>query len=283
MNFRKTLSTSFEISGVGLQTSQNVTIKVHPDFDGMGIKLFQSNVSKDIGLLGKEWNVADALSRTTNISHVSGLGYIYTVEHLLSAIIGCGIDDAFIEVFGDEIPFLDGSAKDFCEAINRTGIQETKHPLKIATLAAPVIVKQGLTTLIALPSDETFIECLIDYPSQPLIKTQFFKFLFDSSSYLKQIAFCRTFCSKEEATYLQSKGLMKGGSLDCAVVLDEDRVLTPGGLRCENEMVRHKILDLMGDLSLVGKKFSAHIVAICPGHRYNAIFAREILKNLRFE
>jgi UDP-3-O-[3-hydroxymyristoyl] N-acetylglucosamine deacetylase len=187
---------------------------------------------------------------------------------------GSNIDNALISLTGPEVPIADGSALPFVDMIKEAGIEELSVKRKIAAISEPVFFSQDDIHLIALPAQEFRISYTLHYPFSPLIRSQFYSFSGDEENYEKEIAPSRTFCLYEEIMPLMEKGMIKGGGLDSALVIAEDRVLNPEGLRFSDEMVRHKILDLLGDLSLMQIPLHAHILAIRSGHATNVAFAR---------
>lgn len=207
---------------------------------------------------------------------------VQTVEHLLSALRAFHIDNALITLSGPEVPIMDGSALPFVEMIKEAGVEDLEEKRKIVALSEPVFFSKDDIHLVALPSSEFRISYTLHYPFSPLIRTQFYSFCGDEEHYAKEIAPSRTFCLYEEIAPLMEKGLIKGGGLDSAVVIAEDRVLNPGGLRFSDEMVRHKILDLLGDISLLQIPLLTHILAIRSGHATNVAFAKLLFNHIRY-
>ena len=205
---------------------------------------------------------------------------IKTVEHLMSALSALKIDNLLIEVDGPELPACDGSAIQYVGMIEKAGIKELDVLRKIYKLGKIVQFTKGGTHLIAIPAEEFQISNTLYYPHSNFLRSQFFSFKVNSEGYKKDIAPSRTFSLYEEIEPMLKKGLLKGAGLENGVVIKDEKVANPDGLRFTDEMVRHKILDLLGDLSLIGKPFLAHIIAIRSGHFANVEFAREILNNL---
>ena len=202
--------------------------------------------------------------------------FVQTVEHLLAAFSAYGIDNVRIELDGPEVPILDGSSLGFVELIEEAGLKELDEIKNVHTIASPIYWNQGDAFIVAIPSDEFKITYTLSYPGHPLLEAQTYTLVLSPESFKKQIAPCRTFVLFEEVAPLIDKGLIKGASLDSGVVIKGKEVLNSEGLRFSNEMVRHKILDLIGDLSLAGAPFNAHIIAMRSGHAANAEFAREL-------
>lgn len=268
---QKTLARAFECSGRGLFSGKHVFVRVSPASSNYGIQFERVDLPGASLIPAKLSSVSEAL-RTTKLA--VGQASVSLVEHLLSALHVYGIDHAHIAVDGPEIPILDGSAKGFVEAIEEAGSIELEEPSKAIVVEEPLFWSREQTHLVALPSEEFRISYTLHYPESPLIFSQYYTTSIEQNNYRLQLAPCRTFALFEEVVPLVEKGLLKGDSLEYGLVLHGDKVLTPGGLRFRDEMVRHKILDLIGDLSLIGKPLRAHIIAIRSGHASNIAFAR---------
>lgn len=230
--------------------------------------------------LANEPIVPAAISLVSSNSRNTTLGLkgveIHTVEHVLAAVKAFNIDNLSIEIDGIEPPVGNGSSDVFVEMIEEAGIHEQNGNVPIVKISTPVFWTEGEIHLVALPSDHYRISYTLNYPDTRLIKTQYFSYQLSSESFKKEIAMCRTFSLYEEVSALMDRGLIKGASLDNAVVVKDDTILSKGGLFFPDEMVRHKILDIIGDLSLVGVDFLAHIIAIRSGHASNVAFAKKI-------
>jgi UDP-3-O-[3-hydroxymyristoyl] N-acetylglucosamine deacetylase len=205
---------------------------------------------------------------------------IHTVEHLLSALKAMGVDNAILAISGPEVPIMDGSSEAFVEAILKAGIVELEEEKEIYTLDSPISWSKGDIHLVAIPAQEFRISYTLHFPESAILKSQYFSIVINPQNFAEQIASCRTFCLYEEIAPFIESGLIKGGGLDNAVIIKNDVVINPDGVRFSDEMVRHKILDLIGDLSLVSCPFYAHIIAIRSGHASNIAFARELLNHL---
>jgi UDP-3-O-[3-hydroxymyristoyl] N-acetylglucosamine deacetylase len=218
-----------------------------------------------------------ARSTTIGIGDAS----VQTVEHLLAAIAAYNIDNVTIEISDGEPPIADGSAAPFVELIERAGIVELGSPSPILRLNAPIYISHKETHLVALPADEYRISYTLHYPKSAAIRSQYFSLSVNQESFKREISTCRTFALYEEITALMEKGLIRGGSLENAIVIKDDVILTKEGkLEFDDELVRHKVLDLIGDLSLVGIPFLAHIIAIRSGHTTNVALGKEIKAHL---
>lgn len=201
---------------------------------------------------------------------------VSTVEHLLSAFVGMGIDNALVEITGEEVPIADGSAAPFCDLIADAGITELDAPRRVVNLTEPVAVRSGKSYLVAMPADSFIVSVtLVNDHRHPALTDQYVEFEVSQAVYRAEIASARTFGFVKELERLRQAGLVLGATLENAIGIGETEILTP--LRFPNEMARHKALDLIGDLSLVGGSLRAHIVAVRPGHTVNNLLARRIL------
>jgi UDP-3-O-[3-hydroxymyristoyl] N-acetylglucosamine deacetylase len=203
-----------------------------------------------------------------------------TVEHLLSALSGCGIDNAEIEVEGEEIPILDGSAREWVSAIEASGIAELGKPVVMHILTKPVALQVEDSWMVASPSDEFKITCVSRF-DHPMLGTEVVTYRHNPRHYAEQVAPARTFGFIEEVEALRAAGLARGGSIENALIVFPDRFSS--ALRLPHECNRHKLLDLIGDLSLTGRRFRASITAVKPSHKANVEFARTLASGLVIE
>jgi UDP-3-O-[3-hydroxymyristoyl] N-acetylglucosamine deacetylase len=201
-----------------------------------------------------------------------------TVEHLLAALGGLGIDNVLVEVDGEEVPIMDGSAAPFVLMIRSVGIREQQQPRRIVVVQRTVQVKDGDKVAELRPADGLRISYRIEF-DHPTVATQSFDYFHSADAFESELCRARTFGFLSEVEMLKASGLAKGGSLDNAVVLDEKTILNAEGLRFENEFVRHKVLDAVGDLSLVGFPVAGHLLAHKAGHALNQALVRELLSD----
>jgi len=270
-----TLSKPVEFAGVGLFSGQHCSVRMVPASVDSGI-IFQR-----MDLPGKPEIPArlEFVSETPRCTRLmKGNGSVQMVEHLLSALRGMGIDNLKIEVQGPEIPVGDGSAQEIVRLIEQAGIKTLNVPKKVLRIQKPVYWSEGETHLIALPFPGFRISYTLHYPHSSLIRSQYFSFLLTEQFYKFEISPCRTFSLYEELVPMMEKGWLKGGGLENALVIQGDRILNPGGSRFPDEMVRHKALDLIGDLALLGVHLEGHIFSVRSGHAANVAFAKELLK-----
>ncbi len=255
------------LSGVGLHSGAGASVRLLPAPSGAGRVFRQAETRQEIAALAS--NVCDT-SRCTRLR--SGGWEVQTVEHVLSALAGLGVDDAVIELSGgSEVPALDGSAAPFARAISEAGLRGQVETVQAITLTQPIYVSEGGSTLIALPSERFSLAVVLDYPRHAYLGTQAAVFA-GADDYASQIAPARTYGFLAEIHALKAAGLGLGASRDNAVVLGAAGYETP--LRFVNELARHKILDLVGDLALAGRPVCAEIVAVRPGHTLNVRLAR---------
>lgn len=226
-----------------------------------------------------EYVCANARNTTLGVADVR----VHTVEHVLAALRANQIDNLCIEIHGIEPPVGNGSSDVFVEMIENAGIAEQDAFVPIVKLQNPVYWSEDEIHLVALPYDGYRISYTLNYPDTKLLKSQYFSVDINSESFKKEIAPCRTFSLYEEVSMLMDRGLIKGASLDNAVVVKDDVILSKDGLFFPDEMVRHKILDVVGDLSLVGFDFQGHIIAIRSGHASNVAFAKKLFNYITTE
>ena len=216
-------------------------------------------------------------NRSTSLSR--GNAKIHTVEHVLAAFAGRGVDNAIVELDANEPPIADGSARQYMKMIESAGIQAQSEPRESFGIKEPIILEQGESTISVFPHDGLKITCTsADKKSR---FTQFYSLEITPESWEREISHARTFCFFEEIEFLIKNGLIKGGSLENAVVIRDDAILTTEPLRYPDEFVRHKMLDIIGDLALVGCPIRGHIVAVRPGHSANCELAKQIIAQMR--
>jgi len=265
-----TLRKTLEFSGIGLHTGQHAAIEVRPAPPGDGIT-FVLGTTRVPALVE---NVVDT-SRATVLG--SSGASVSTTEHLLSALFAMGVTNAEIVVDGPEIPARDGSAAEFVEAIVACGVESQARPRKILELDASCVLRAGDRMIAAFPAPAFRVRFVADFP--PPIGTQYFDGEIDPERYRSEIAGARTFAYLHEVEALWARGLGRGGSLENALVFAPDGPMQP--LRWPNEAVRHKLLDLIGDLALLGAWPQFEVVAIKSGHELHAALARALRAQLR--
>ena len=275
---QKTLKKSFSIKGVGLHSGKSVKMQICPSEPNTGIVFKRTDLTKNNYVIPNIFNVSNAMLCTT-ISNEFGVK-ISTLEHLMAALFGKGVDNAFIEIDSEEVPILDGSAKKFVEEIDRVGIKISDSPIKIIKIEKEIILEDGSKKISIEPSKISLdIDFEIKYNNN-LIGTQrnLVKVYEDD---LKDIYNSRTFCLFEDIEKLKTMNLAKGGSLENAIVVKDDKILNKGGLRNEKEFVNHKILDCIGDLFLAGHKIVGKIVCSQGGHKLTNQLLRKVFDDNR--
>lgn len=273
---QRTLAREVSIQGNALHTGEAVTLTLKPAPAGHGIVFKRVDLTGAPELRPTVDQVTD-LVRATTIQ--SGHAKIHTVEHVLSALHGCGVDNVIIEMNASEPPIMDGSAKPFVNLILQGDPIEQDQEREYFTLDAPVSVTRGDSSIIALPADELKISCTS--ADNRGIHTQHLSLSIDPDTYITQIAAARTFTIYEDIEELLKLGKIKGGSLDCAVVIKGDKIISKEPLRFKDEFVRHKMLDIVGDVMLLGMPLKAHIIATRPGHAINAELTKALFERLQ--
>lgn len=272
---QRTLAREVSISGSALHTGESVTLTLKPAPADHGVVFKRVDLNGAPELKPRIDQVTD-LVRATTIQ--SGHAKIHTVEHLLSALHGCGVDNVLVEMNASEPPIMDGSARPYVNLILQGEPVEQDKDREYFQLEAPVSVTRGNSSIIALPSDELKISCTS--ADDRGIHTQHLSLTIDPEVYMTQIAAARTFTIYEDIEELIKLGKIRGGSLDCAIVIKGDKILSKEPLRFKDEFVRHKILDIIGDILLLGQPLKAHIVATRPGHAINADLTKALYEKL---
>lgn len=273
---QRTLKNEIRATGVGLHTGQKVYLTLLPAPVDAGIVFRRVDLNPVVEIPAKAANVGDTTLSTTLIQ--DGVR-VSTVEHLLSAMAGLGIDNAIIEVSADEVPIMDGSAGPFVFLIQSAGIVEQNAPKKFIRIKKPVTVQDGDKSATFLPFEGFKVSFTIDF-DHPVFRGRKLDATvdFSSTSFVKEVSRARTFGFMHEIEYLRSKGLAKGGSVDNAIVVDKFRILNEDGLRYEDEFVKHKILDAIGDLYLLGTSLIGEYKAHKSGHGLNNKSLLELIK-----
>ena len=264
---QRTLKNSIQANGVGLHTGEKVYLTLRPSAPDTGVIFRRIDLNPVVEIPAKAENVGDTMLSTTLIKN--GVR-VSTVEHLLSALAGMGIDNLIIDVSASEIPIMDGSAAPFVFLLQSAGIEEQDAPKKFIKVKRSVTVKLGEKRATFKPFDGFKINFAIDF-DHPVFENQTLNASIDfsSTSFVKEVSRARTFGFMHEFEYLRAKGLARGGSLDNAIVVDESQILNEDGLRFEDEFVKHKILDAIGDLYLMGNSIIGEFDAHKSGHGLN--------------
>ena len=274
MEMQQTVAKSAAVGGIALHTGARATVRLQPAPENTGI------IFRRIDLPGKP-EVQALASKVVDVQRgttiADGKAIVYTVEHIMSALHAFKIDNCIVEMDGMEPPIVDGSSVAFVKMIQEAGIVVQNAPARTFTPDAPVYADGGRTTVVLLPDPEKLtIQCVTDFKNCP-VNTQYFQYELESESYLREIAPGRTFVDYRDLRMLLSVGLCKGGSLDAAAIIHDGAIICKDCLRFENEIVRHKILDAIGDLYLTGCRVTGKLVAVCPGHPKNVELAGKLL------
>lgn len=270
---QQTLAKPVSFSGIGLHSGNDVSMTLLPAPPNTGV-VFRRVDLKNRTEIPAQVEYITETSRSTTIAKSEVK--VQTVEHVLASLAGFRITNAIIEVDSNEPPIADGSSREFCKMILDSGIQEQKEKVEPIVITEAIDYLHDETIMSILPYDGLKITCTSSDKSGRF--TQFFSIDVTVESWKKEIAHARTFCFYEEIEFLIKNGLIRGGSLENAIVIREDAVLTTEPMRYREEFVRHKILDIIGDLSLIGAPLLGHVVAIKPGHAANCELAKLILQ-----
>ncbi|MCF6247555.1 MAG: UDP-3-O-acyl-N-acetylglucosamine deacetylase [Desulfobacula sp.] len=272
---QKTLSQHVSISGIGVHSGKQSQLTINPAPQNHGIKFRRTDLpgTHDIQALFK-------LVVDTSLATVLGTNgaIVSTIEHLMACFAGLGIDNALVEINDYEIPIMDGSAKIFTHLIQDTGLVEQAAPKHFFIIKKPITVIDNDKSVIATPEPGFKITCNIDF-DHPLIGKQQITFDREKNDFEKEISHARTFGFIKDIELLKRFSLGKGGSLDNAIIIDKDRILNEEGLRYPDEFVRHKLLDSLGDFSLLGMPIQGHIVTHKSGHTLNHLFIKTFLED----
>jgi UDP-3-O-[3-hydroxymyristoyl] N-acetylglucosamine deacetylase len=270
---QQTLKNELKISGIGLHSGCQSNLVIAPADENSGISFVRSDLENGIEIPALFSFVAD----TRNCTCLGKNGQIVsTIEHIMASLYAFGIDNALIKVDNPEVPILDGSAKVFCDSLKSVEIVKQSSKRKYLRVKKDIMFKDDKGNFVCLkPADEFKVKFEIDFPSK-IVGHQEFSGVITKELFVNNIAPARTFCEKYQVDYLKSIGLIKGGSLENAVVLDGETILNDGGFRMKNECVIHKVLDLVGGMYTSGYRLLAESVGFRSGHYHN----NEVLKKL---
>ncbi len=270
-----TLRQQVHCSGVGLHCGHVVNLTLKPAPAGTGIRFWRSDVAPESAWIEGRWDSVSDTTLCTTVGNAHGVT-VATVEHLVAALAAAGVDNVIVALDAPEPPAMDGSAEPFLFLIGCAGVISQPAQRSMLRIVKPVRVEDGVKSAMFLPGAGTSIDVTIDFDS-PAIGRQRIALALSGMRFKSDLARARTFGFAHEVAYLQSKGLARGGSLDNAVVIQDDTVINPGGLRFADEFVRHKALDAVGDLYLAGGPFIGRYVANQPGHKLNNLLLRALL------
>jgi len=280
MRYQKTIAKAFSASGVGLFTGAQVSMNVKPAEVDAGI-VFKRMDIPDAPTIRAHLDAVKATPRCTILGNQEFS--ISTVEHILAAFSALQISNVLIELDGPEVPIFDGSSDIFVTQILKAGVVVQDSQTEAIQLTHPIFFSSGSSHIVALPSDKFTVSYTLQFPDNYKIPTQFLTLDINEKSFVDDLSLARTFSSYEEIAPLIEKGSVLGGSLSSALVYKDGHVMNPEGLRYKDECVRHKILDLVGDLALLERPLNAHILAIRSGHAANVALGRLINQYLTLE
>lgn len=270
---QRTIAKKFSVTGIGIHSGKKVTMTLHPAEADTGIQ-FQRTDIPNAPVLRATATTVGATENNTTIGE--GQNAVHTVEHLLSAFYGFGIENVFCEINGPEVPIMDGSGASFVFLLKETGIVTLNKSKKFLIVLEKVRVEFDDKWAEIEPSSKLIIDSTIVF-AHPTIKTQNKVFEFSCENYINEIGRARTFGFVKDVDALKRKGLIKGGSLDNAIVLDDYKVVNPEGLRFADEFIRHKILDTVGDIALMGYEIAGKITTYKSGHHVHNLLCRKLL------
>lgn len=273
MRLQRTIKQELTFEGMGLHTGKPASVRLRPASRNTGIVFYRSD--RGVYIRAHVSAVSDTTFATT-------LGYngtsIKTVEHILAAATGLGIDNLIIEVNGPEVPILDGSSSGFVESILAAGMARQASGLRYFKVVQPLAFREGHTEILALPYEGRRVSFRIFYDHH-LLGAQEMSLDLSGRNFAKEIAPARTFGFLKDVEYLRARGLAQGGSLENAVIIGDNGVLNASGLRFKDELIRHKILDFMGDLALCGTLIEGHFIVNRSGHTTNIRFLKKFLSS----
>ncbi|HNX81061.1 MAG TPA: UDP-3-O-acyl-N-acetylglucosamine deacetylase [Candidatus Omnitrophota bacterium] len=268
MDKQKTIEKEISVSGIGLHTASKTTVTFKPAAVDTGIIFVRTDIAeRPSEKLSVDLLLSKSITgRRTSIGK-EGFYEIHTIEHMLAALSGLGIDNIIIEIDNQEAPGLDGSSQNYLQALIHAGIKELDKERKVLEIKEPLCVEEGNASIMILPCSDFKISYTLDY-DHPMLKSQFLGVTVSAESFKKELASARTFCLESEAEILKSKGLGCGANYDNTLVVGIDGVIK-NKLRFPDEFVRHKVLDLMGDLYVLGMPIKGHVIALRSGHGLN--------------
>ena len=270
---QRTITGPVRFSGVGLHSGKDVNLTIKPAPANHGIRFVRTDVLEHPGISAHFSRVID-----TSLATVIGNDgvIVSTIEHLMACLAGLCIDNAIVELDAYEVPVMDGSAEPFTKEIVKAGIEKLQHPRQYFVLKKPISLKENGKTVTAVPSSSFKITCKIDF-DHPLIKKQTYSIDMSGGCFENEICGARTFGFFHEYELMKRFGLARGGSLDNAIVVDKENILNTEGLRYPDEFVRHKLLDCLGDFSLLGMPLLADVTVEKSGHAFNHAFLKKFL------
>ena len=265
---QQTIRKPARVEGKGLHTGAVVRVDFKPAPPDSGISFLRTDLAGSSPIHASVSSILDAGRRPRRTSVGNGVVEVHTIEHLMASCFGCGIDNLQVEISGEEVPGMDGSAHPFLEVFRRAGIQEQAAPRRTIPVREPVWVEEGSASLVVFPADSFRVSYTLSYPV-PSLAAQFFTAEVTPAVFEKELAPSRTFCLAQEVEALRKVGLGKGADYENTVLVEPNGRVVNNHLRYPDEFVRHKVLDLIGDLYLLGQPIQGHVLAIRSGHALN--------------
>ncbi len=273
--FQRTIKKNIEFKGIGLHTGCNSTVNLIPAPPDTGIIFRRTDLNGFC--IEASWENVEKVFYATSLMK-KGV-YISTVEHLLSALYALKIDNLYIDIDEMEVPILDGSSLPFVEKIMEVGILRQKKKAEYFCVNSEIEVKEDDKWVKAIPFEGFKISYEIDFP-HPAIGNQFFSSEIDEKTYREEISWSKTFGFLKDIEFLKKNGLIRGGNMENAIVLSENSIINREKLRDSSNFVKHKVLDFIGDLSLLGKRVKGHFIAYKSGHKMHTLLVKEIIKKV---
>ncbi len=274
---QRTLAAPAVFEGVGLHTGQHCRVTASPAPVDTGIRFVRSDVNAEVRLDPR--NVSGTARGTTLMGEKDAK--LHTIEHFLAAAAGLGLTNLRVEVTGEEMPILDGSARPFVEGFRKAGILDQAKPIRPFRVKTPIVIEEGATRMRVEPCDRLMLEVVVSFPKGG-VERQAQTFEWSEGAFERELEGARTFCLDTEVEMLRQQGLIKGATLDCGLVYGPQGVQN-GPLRYENEIARHKTLDLLGDLALLDRPLEARVIVEKGGHKYHVMLAKAIQEQMMAE
>jgi len=269
-----TLKASVTFEGIGLHSGRPVRMVLRPASAEHGIWFRRNDIALGDAMIPAIWDAVEQTPLCTRLANASGVS-VATVEHIMAALAGTGIQNALIEIDGPEAPILDGSSAPFVRGIMAKGVRHQAAPIRAVQILKPVTVTRDGASATLRPADRLKIDFQIDFPGT-VIGRQILSLDQANGTFVRELCDSRTFCRREDVEAMRAQGLALGGTLDNTVVVQGDEILTPGGLRHKDEAVRHKMLDALGDLALAGAPILGHYIGRKAGHALTNALLRTV-------
>lgn len=273
---QNTLKSRVVFEGTGLHGGAPARMVLHPAAADTGIRFRRTDIELGDAVIPALWHNVDRTPLCTRLVNAAGVS-VSTVEHIMAALAGTGVHNALVDIDGPEVPILDGSSAPFVRGIMETGVRGQDAPLRAIEVLKPVSVERDGASATLLPSDRLEIEFVIEF-EEPAIGRQTKRLDMSNGTFARELCDSRTFCRRADVEEMWENGLALGGTLENAVVIDGDEVLTPGGLRHDDEAVRHKMLDALGDLSLAGAPLLGRYIGDRAGHTLTNTLLRALFE-----